>query len=122
MQCLPRPSIATPTQGGVGEDITASAVKHLCTLLAICIYKRCMASIYKRCVLSATGFFQNVFITRRLQLEQGMSYTATSFFEYMNTYADIIYAYGVSGAIRHDMIDGHCVLYSNLWLQLPIAF
>ena len=29
-----------------------------------------------------------------LQLEQGMSYNATYFFEYMNTYADILYAYG----------------------------
>ena len=56
-----------------------------------------------------------------LQLEQGMSYNATYFFEYMNTYVDIIYAYGASGAIRHDMIDGHGVLYSNLWLQLLIA-
>ena len=50
-----------------------------------------------------------------------MSYNATYFFEYMNTYADIIDAYGASGAIRHDMIDGHGVLYSNLWLQLLIA-
>ena len=47
---------------------------------------------------------------QRLQLEQGMSYNATYFF-----------AYGASGAIRHDMIDGHGVLYSNLWLQLLIA-
>ena len=70
-----------------------------------------MASIYKRCVLSATGFFQNVFFMRRLQLEQGMSYNATYFVEYMNTYADIMYAYGASAAIRHDMIDGHGVLY-----------
>ena len=30
-----------------------------------------------------------------------MSYSATYFFEYMNTYADIIYAYGASAAIRH---------------------
>ena len=50
-----------------------------------------------------------------------MSYNATYFFEYMNTYVDIIYAYGASGAIRHDMIDGHGVLYSNLFLQLLIA-
>ena len=46
-----------------------------------------------------------------LQLEQGMSYNATYFVEYMNTYADIMYAYGASAAIRHDMIDGHGVLY-----------
>ena len=58
---------------------------------------------------------------QRLQLEQGMSYNATYFFEYVNTDVDIIYAYGASGAIRHDMIDGHGVLYSNLWLQLLIA-
>ena len=45
-----------------------------------------------------------------LQLEQGMSYNATYFVEYMNTYADIMYAYGVSAAIRHDMIYGHGVL------------
>ena len=50
-----------------------------------------------------------------------MSYSATYFFEYMNTYVDIIYAYGASGAIRHDMIDGHDVLYNNVWLQLLIA-
>ena len=35
-----------------------------------------------------------------LQLEQCMSYNATCF-EYMNTYADIMYAYGASAAIRH---------------------
>ena len=46
-----------------------------------------------------------------LQLEQGMSYNATYFAEYMNTYADIMYAYGASAAIRHDMIYGHGVLY-----------
>ena len=39
-----------------------------------------------------------------------MSYNATYVFEYMNTYADIMYAYGVSAAIRHDMIYGHGVL------------
>ena len=29
-----------------------------------------------------------------MQLEQGMSYNVTYFVEYMNTYADILYAYG----------------------------
>ena len=46
-----------------------------------------------------------------------MSYNA--FFEYMNTYADIMYAYGASAAIRHD--DGHPVPYRYLWHQLLIG-
>ena len=35
---------------------------------------------------------------QRLQLEQGMSYNATYFFEYMNTYADIPYGAYVHGS------------------------
>ena len=49
-----------------------------------------------------------LFLHRAVPLEQNMSYNATSFFEYMNTNADIMYAYGASAAIRH---DGYCVPY-----------
>ena len=46
-----------------------------------------------------------------LQLEPVMSYNATFLFEYMNTYADIMYAYGVSAAIRH---NGNCIPYIGM--------
>ena len=42
----------------------------------------------------ATGLYSLCLKVQCLQLEQGMSYNATYFFEYMNTYADILYAYG----------------------------
>ncbi len=45
-----------------------------------------------------------------------MSYNAT-FFEYMNTYADIMYAYGVSAAIRH---NGNCIPYIGMLIVLQL--
>ena len=52
-----------------------------------------------------------------LQLEQGMSYNATYFVEYMNTYADIMYAYGVSAAIRH---NGNCIPYIGMLIVFQL--
>ena len=52
-----------------------------------------------------------------LQLEPVMSYNATFLFEYMNTYADIMYAYGVSAAIRH---NGNCVPYMGMLMVFQL--
>ena len=52
-----------------------------------------------------------------LQLEPVMSYNATFLFEYMNTYADIMYAYGVSAAIRH---NGNCVPYMDMLMGFQL--
>ena len=52
-----------------------------------------------------------------LQLEPVMSYNATFLFEYMNTYADIMYAYGVSAAIRH---NGNCIPYIGMLIVFQL--
>ena len=52
-----------------------------------------------------------------LQLEPVMSYNATFLFEYMNTYADIMYAYGLSAAIRH---NGKCIPFIGMLIVLQL--
>ena len=52
-----------------------------------------------------------------LQLEPVMSYNATFLFDYMNTYADIMYAYGVSAAIRH---NGNCIPYIGMLIVFQL--
>ena len=46
-----------------------------------------------------------------------MSYKATFPFEYMNTYADIMYAYGLSAAIRH---NGKCIPFIGMLIVLQL--
>ena len=60
-------------------------------------------------VRSAAGFDMVFYVLQYSCLRVGsMACLTMPLFDYMNTYADLIYAYGASAAIRHDC---HCVSY-----------
>ena len=113
LHCMPPPLFSTPIHGGVGES-TAAIRKlmfvHNFNVRIIIVHIVYLASTYLLAVRSQCNWLlQFVHEIQCLQLEQGMSYNATYFVEYMNTYADIMYAYGAWAVIRLVHARQQCV-------------